>query len=73
MRRVAERAQRLRIERAVKPIVLASPAPPRAQRLAQEARNCLTIAVGHGDVAFTAELIDEALKLAQRARELSKA
>ncbi|MGV3458720.1 hypothetical protein [Sphingomonas sp.] len=57
----------------MKPIVLASPAPPRAQRLAQEARNCLTIAVGHGDVAFTAELIDEAVKLAQRARELSKA
>lgn len=57
----------------MKPLVLDSPAPPRAQRLAQEARNCLTIAVGHGDVAFTAELIDEALKLAQRARELSKA
>ncbi len=61
------------IERAVKPLVLASPAPPRAQRLAQEARNCLTIAVGHGDVAFAAELIDEALKLAQRARELTRA
>jgi hypothetical protein len=73
MRRVAEQAQRLWIERAVKPTVLDSPAPPRAQRLAQEARNCLTIAVGHGDVAFTAELIDEAVKLAQRARELSKA
>lgn len=61
------------IERAVKPLDLASPAPPRAQRLAQEARNCLTIAVGHGDVAFAAELIDEALKLAQRARELTRA
>lgn len=57
----------------MKPIVLDSPAPPRAQRLAQEARNCLTIAVVHRDVAFTAELIDEALKLTQRARALSKA
>lgn len=57
----------------MKPLVLDSPAPPRAQRLAQEARNCLTIAVGHGDVAFTAELIDEAVKLTQRARELSRA
>ncbi len=57
----------------MKPLVLASPAPPRAQRLAQEARNCLTIAVGHGDVVFAADLIDEAVKLAQRARELSKA
>jgi len=61
------------IKRAVKPLVLASPAPPRAQRLAQEARNCLTIAVGHDDVAFAGDLIDEAVKLAQRARELSKA
>lgn len=73
MRRVAELVHGPRIVRAVKTIVLDSPAPPRAKRLAQEARNCLTIAVGHGDVAFTAELIDEALKLAQRARELAKA
>ncbi len=58
----------------MKPASFASSATPtRAQRLAQEARNCLTIAVGHGDVAFTADLIDEALKLTQRARELSKA
>lgn len=58
----------------MKPVSFASAAvPTRAQRLADEARNCLTIAVGHGDVAFTAELIDEALKLARRARELSKA
>ncbi len=73
MRRTAEPWVNPWIKRAVKPLVLASPAPPRAQRLAQEARNCLTIAVGHGDVAFAADLIDEAVKLAQRARELSKA
>lgn len=73
MRRSAEPPGDPWIKRAVKPLVLASPAPPRAQRLAQEARNCLTIAVGHGDVAFAADLIDEAVKLAQRARELSKA
>ncbi len=58
--------------RAVKTIVLDSPAPPRAQRLAQEARNCLAIAVGHSDVAFAATLIDEAIRLTQRARELAK-
>lgn len=57
----------------MKPIAVAPPTPPRAERLAQEARNCLTIAVGHDDVAFAADLIDEAVKLAQRARELSKA
>lgn len=73
MRRTAEPMAGWRIERGVKPLVLASPAPPRAQRLAQEARNCLTIAVGHGDAAFAADLIDEALKLTRRARELSKA
>lgn len=73
MRRSAEPPVDPRIKRAVKPLVLASPAPPRAQRLAQEARNCLTIAVGHGDVAFAADLIDEAVKLTRRARELSKA
>ncbi|MFL9840714.1 hypothetical protein ABS767_07070 [Sphingomonas sp. ST-64] len=57
----------------MKPLVLASPGPPRAQRLANEARNCLAIAVGHADVTFSAELIDEALRLSRRARELAKA
>lgn len=45
--------------------------PSRAQRLAQEARNCLTIAVGQKDTAFAADLIDEAARLAARARELA--
>jgi hypothetical protein len=42
----------------------APPVPPRAKRLKQEAGNCLTIAV---------ELIDEAMRLAKRARELTGA
>ncbi len=45
--------------------------PSRAHRLAQEARNCLTIAVGQKDAAFAADLIDEAMRLAARARELA--
>ena len=45
--------------------------PSRAHRLAKEARNCLTIAVGQRDPDFAAELIDEAARLAARARQLS--
>jgi hypothetical protein len=45
--------------------------PSRAHKLAQEARNCLTIAVGQQDTAFAADLIDEAMRLAARARELA--
>lgn len=45
--------------------------PSRADRLRREASNCLAIAVAQKDRAFTAELIDEALRLAQRARELA--
>ena len=44
--------------------------PPRAIRLHIEAGNCLDIAVAKQDVAATAELIDEAIRLAQRSREL---
>jgi hypothetical protein len=40
----------------------------RAARLHQEALNCLTIAVR--EEAHSAELIDEALRLAKRSREL---
>jgi hypothetical protein len=43
----------------------------RAARLHQQALNCLTIAVK--EEAHSAELIDEALKLAKRARELKGA
>ena len=56
--------------RAVKPSSSAKP-PARAHRLAKEARNCLTIAVTQDDTAFAAELIDEALRLVRRARELA--
>lgn len=51
----------------------ATKAPPRAVRLHIEAGNCLDIAIGKKDVAAAAELIDEAIKLARRARELSAA
>jgi hypothetical protein len=44
---------------------------PRALRLKTEAGNCLTIAVRQSDPAFAAELIDEAVRLTKRARELS--
>lgn len=43
----------------------------RAERLRREAGNCLTIAVAQKDLDFTAELIDEAIRLTQRARELN--
>ena len=42
----------------------------RAARLRDEACNCLAFAVREGDVAHAAELIDEALRLARRSREL---
>ena len=48
-------------------------APPRAVRLHIEARNCLDIAIGKNDPDFVAELIDEAIRLARRARELAAA
>lgn len=44
--------------------------PPRALRLKTEARNCLTIALGHRDATFAGELIDEAIRLTRRAHEL---
>jgi len=47
--------------------------PPRAVRLHIEAGNCLDIAIGNKDPAFAADLIDEAIKLARRARELTAA
>ena len=56
--------------RAVKPSSSAKPSA-RAYRLAREARNCLAIAVAQRDAAFAAELIDEALRLTRRARELA--
>jgi hypothetical protein len=45
----------------------------RAARLRDEALNCLTFAVREGEEAHAAELIDEALRLARRARELAGA
>lgn len=46
-------------------------AQDRAARLHREALNCLAIAVKEEEVDHTAQLIDEALKLAKRSRELS--
>ena len=43
----------------------------RALRLWQQARNCLSIAVGERDQDFAAELIDEAARLACRAHQLA--
>jgi hypothetical protein len=57
--------------RVVKLPAFESPRPSRAERLRREARNCLAIAVGQKDGQFAAELIDEAIRLTQRARELA--
>ena len=46
-------------------------APPRAVRLHIEAGNCLAIAIGKKDPVLAAELIDEAIRLERRARELA--
>lgn len=35
--------------------------------------NCLTLAIGQRDPAFAGTLIDEAIRLVRRARELSEA
>ena len=43
---------------------------PRSNKLRQQASNCLTIAVREKAPDFAAELIDEAIRLARRAREL---
>ena len=43
----------------------------RAARLRDEALNCLTFAVREGDAGHAAELIDEAVRLARRSRELT--
>ena len=48
-------------------------APPRAVRLHIEAGNCLDIAVGKKDPTSAGELIDEAIRLERRARELATA
>lgn len=42
----------------------------RARRLQQEASNCVAIAIGKS-CGFTADLIDEAVRLNARARELA--
>ena len=58
----------------MRPVTAPSVAPPRssrADRLRREASNCLAIAVGQKDSAFAGELIDEALRLVRRARELA--
>lgn len=43
----------------------------RAARLRNEAGNCLSIAIDMRDPQFAAQLIDEALLLARRSRELA--
>jgi hypothetical protein len=43
---------------------------PRSAKLRQQATNCLSIAVREKAPDFAADLIDEAIRLAQRAREL---
>ncbi len=64
-------AAAVRIMRVVKSPAYKPARPTRADRLRREASNCLTIAVAQRDLAFCAELIDEAVRLSRRARELA--
>lgn len=70
-RRNCRRGAAFRVSNAMKTRFDAITAPPRAVRLRVEARNCLDIAIGKDDPDFAAELIDEAIRLARRARELA--
>lgn len=45
----------------------------RDARLRREASNCLSIAVRQDDVEIIGQLLDEALRLAARAREIESA
>jgi hypothetical protein len=49
----------------------ASAYPPRALRLKTQAGNCLALAVRQSDPVFAGELIDEAMRLMRRVRELA--
>jgi hypothetical protein len=51
--------------------ILRNRAAVRSARLHQEASNCIAIAVGKTG-GFTADLIDEAVRLNARARELAR-
>lgn len=71
MRRTEERRAPLRHLPIVTKNSKTARARERAARLHQEALNCLTIAVKEDETRHSADLIDEALKLAKRARELN--
>lgn len=43
----------------------------RAEKLRREASNCLSVAIAERSDDHAAELIDEAVKLAQRARQIT--
>lgn len=45
--------------------------PHRATRLRRQAENCIDLALQTDDAPFAADLIDEATRLALRAREIS--
>ena len=72
MRRTEERRARLPHLLEVNKITKQARSRERAARLHQEALNCLTIAVKEDETHHSADLIDEALKLAKRARELNE-
>lgn len=72
VRPAEERACISRIRRAVSNASKIDRARERAARLYAEAENCLTFAVSEEDEAHAAELIDEALRLARRSRELAE-
>lgn len=46
---------------------------PRAEKLKREAENCLSLAVAEHSREFAVDLIEEAMMLMRRARELSAA
>ena len=71
VRRTGGTSERSTLWAGVTKITKQARAQDRAARLHQEALNCLTIAVK--EEAHSAALIDEALKLAKRSRELNGA
>jgi hypothetical protein len=71
LRRTAGTAARLPHFAIVTQTSKADRALARAARLRNEARNCLSIATSMRDTQFAAQLIDEAVQLARRAREIA--
>jgi hypothetical protein len=54
-------------------VVPGAKALSRSRKLRLEAANCIAVAISVEETDFSADLIDEAVKLAQRARQIAGA